>query len=61
MNKRTVELEDALNELSQVNETLREINTMDSVTGIKNRHFFDSTFKNEWRRASESNTPSLYC
>jgi diguanylate cyclase (GGDEF)-like protein len=57
MSKRTVELEDALNELSQVNETLREINTMDSVTGIKNRHFFDSTFKNEWRRASREQYP----
>ena len=29
VSKRTVELEDALSELSQVNETLREINTMD--------------------------------
>ena len=49
---RTQELESALTELSQANETLREINTMDAVTGIKNRHYFDTIFEQEWKRAS---------
>jgi two-component system, sensor histidine kinase LadS len=57
VSQRTEELEDALKELSQVNETLREINTMDAVTGIKNRHYFDSVFEQEWRRASREQYP----
>ncbi len=54
---RTQELESALLELSQANETLKEINTMDTVTGIKNRHYFDTIFEQEWKRASRQNYP----
>ena len=57
VSQRTVELEDALAELSQVNETLREINTMGAVTGIKNRHYFEEVFRQEWRRASREQYP----
>ena len=57
VSERTVELEDALKELEEVNVTLREINTMDAVTGIKNRHFFDTSFELEWRRASREQYP----
>ncbi len=54
---RTQELETALQELSQANETLKEINTMDAVTGIKNRHYFDTIFEQEWKRASREKYP----
>jgi diguanylate cyclase len=57
VHNRTHELEAALEELSQANETLREINTMDAVTGIKNRHYFDTAFENEWKRASREKYP----
>ncbi len=57
VSQRTEELEGALKELSQVNETLREINTMDPVTGIKNRHYFDTIFEQEWRRAHREGYP----
>ena len=50
--ERTSELENALKELSQAHEILKEINTIDSVTGIKNRHYFDTIFEQEWKRAS---------
>lgn len=48
---RTKELESALEELSQVNDTLREYNTIDSLTRVKNRHYFDTNYEQEWRRA----------
>ena len=54
---RTAELESALSELSQANETLKEISTKDSLTGIKNRHYFDTIFEQEWKRASRQNYP----
>jgi diguanylate cyclase (GGDEF)-like protein len=54
---RTSELETALEELSQANETLKEISTKDSLTGIKNRHYFDTIFEQEWKRASRQNYP----
>jgi two-component system, sensor histidine kinase LadS len=57
VHNRTHELEEALEELSQANETLREINIMDAVTGIKNRHYFDTAFENEWKRASREKYP----
>lgn len=47
VNDRTADLESALEELSQANEALKEINTMDAVTGIKNRHYFDTVFEQE--------------
>lgn len=50
--ERTAELESALKELSDANDTLKELNTVDAVTGIKNRQFFDETFEQEWRRAA---------
>ena len=55
--ERTAELETTLEELSQANETLKEISTKDSLTGIKNRHYFDTIFEQEWKRASRQNYP----
>ncbi len=54
---RTADLESALEELSQANETLKEINMTDAVTGIKNRHYFDTVFEQEWKRASREKYP----
>ncbi len=55
--ERTSELENALKELSQAHEILKEINTIDSVTGIKNRHYFETIFEQEWKRASREKYP----
>ena len=30
---------------------------MDQVTGVKNRYFFDTSFKQEWKRASREHYP----
>ncbi len=54
---RTAELETALQELSEANETLKEFSTMDSLTGIKNRHYFDTIFEQECKRSSLKNYP----
>ena len=57
MHKRTLELETALHELSSAHETLKELNTVDVMTGIKNRTYFDTTFEQEWRRAIRQGHP----
>ena len=54
---RTAELETALQELSEANEALKEFSTKDSLTGIKNRHYFDTIFEQEWKRANRQNYP----
>jgi diguanylate cyclase (GGDEF)-like protein len=48
---RTEELKDALSKLSEAHNVLKELTTIDPVTGIRNRHFFDDTYEQEWRRA----------
>jgi diguanylate cyclase (GGDEF)-like protein len=55
--ERTEELEIALEELSAAHETLKELNTVDVMTGIKNRTYFDTTFEQEWRRAIRQHYP----
>ena len=57
VHKRTLELETALHELSSAHETLKELNTVDVMTGIKNRTYFDTTFEQEWRRAIRQGHP----
>ena len=48
---RTEELKDALSKLSEAHIILKEMNTIDAVTGIRNRQYFDDTLEQEWRRA----------
>ncbi|MGV0035136.1 MAG: diguanylate cyclase domain-containing protein [Candidatus Azotimanducaceae bacterium WSBS_2022_MAG_OTU7] len=48
---RTEELKDALTKLSEAHTLLKEMNTIDAVTGIRNRQYFDKTLEQEWRRA----------
>ncbi len=57
VHERTLELETALQELSSAHETLKELNTVDVMTGIKNRSYFDATFEQEWRRAIRQQYP----
>ena len=51
MENRTEELKVALEKLSEAHIVLKELTTFDSVTGIRNRQFFDEVFEQEWRRA----------
>ena len=51
MENRTEELKVALEKLSEAHIVLKELTTFDSVTGIRNRQFFDEVFEKEWRRA----------
>ncbi len=48
---RTEELKQALTKLSEAHIILKELNTIDTVTGIRNRRFFDDVLDQEWRRA----------
>ena len=57
VHNRTLELETALLELSSAHETLKELNTVDVMTGIKNRTYFDTAFEQEWRRAIRQGHP----
>lgn len=53
---RTKDLEKALNELSIANIELNNLRTIDSLTQVKNRTYFDETIYKEWKRASRSNS-----
>ncbi|HIE85390.1 MAG: sensor domain-containing diguanylate cyclase [bacterium] len=48
---RTEELKDALTRLSEAHIILKEMNTIDAVTGIHNRQYFNENLEHEWRRA----------
>lgn len=49
--ERTLELEIALRELSETNRELEERNTLDALTGIRNRRYFDRKYQAEVRRS----------
>ncbi len=57
VDERTEELKSALEKLSEAHIILKELTTIDSVTGIRNRHFFDEVFHQEWRRAVRQKYP----
>lgn len=48
---RTEELKEALTKLSEAHIILKELNTIDAVTGIRNRQYCDEVLDQEWRRA----------
>lgn len=54
--ERTLELNIALRELSETNRELEKKNTMDSLTGIRNRHYFDKKYTAEVRRSRREQT-----
>ena len=54
--ERTLELEIALRELSDTNRELQEKNTLDALTGIRNRSYFDRKYQAEVRRSRREHT-----
>ena len=54
--ERTLELEIALRELSETNRELQEKNTLDALTGIRNRSYFDKKYQAEIRRSRREKT-----
>lgn len=55
--ERTLELEIALRELSEVNQELERLTAIDPLTGINNRRHFDKRLKSEGRRSRREQTP----
>ena len=47
---RTCELEKALDKVQILNEELSDLSTMDQVTGVRNRRYFDDMLDREFRR-----------
>jgi diguanylate cyclase (GGDEF)-like protein len=54
--ERTLELEIALRELSETNQELEQKNTLDALTGIRNRSYFDKKYTAEVRRSRRERT-----
>jgi diguanylate cyclase (GGDEF)-like protein len=54
--ERTLELQIALRELSETNRELEEKNTLDALTGIRNRRYFDKKYTAEIRRSRRERT-----
>lgn len=55
--ERTLELNIALNELEELNRELAEKNTLDELTGLFNRRFYDQKIVAEFRRSKRNLTP----
>lgn len=54
--ERTLELEITLRELSEANRELERINTLDALTGVRNRRHFDKRILAEGRRSRRERT-----
>lgn len=44
-------------ELAAANQSLRELSSMDGLSGIPNRRYFDEYYQKEWSRAVRNQTP----
>ena len=55
--ERTLELNIALQELEEVNAELEQKNTLDELTGLFNRRFYDQKILAEYRRSKRNLTP----
>jgi len=55
--ERTLELNIALQELEEVNKELQEKNTLDELSGLFNRRFYDQKILAEYRRSRRNLTP----
>ena len=55
--ERTKELQFALGELSSANIRLQEMCTIDGLTQVHNRRFFDEKLSEEWKRSAREKTP----
>ena len=51
------QLEEANQQLQQRNAELDRLSTLDGLTGIANRRYFDETLESEWRRAIREQAP----
>lgn len=51
VSERTMELEFALRELQEANQRLEELSTIDSLSGVRNRAYFDKRYIAEQRRS----------
>ena len=54
--ERTLELEVTLRELSDINRELQEKNSLDALTGLHNRDYFDKKYQAEIRRSRREQT-----
>lgn len=50
--QRERELLEITNELAQANHKLRQVSSMDGLTGVPNRRYFNENLDREWRRAT---------
>ena len=57
VDERTEELQNALSKLSEAHIVLKDLTTIDAVTGLRNRQFFDDVMEQEWRRAERQKYP----
>jgi diguanylate cyclase (GGDEF)-like protein len=57
VDERTEELRSALDKLSEAHLILKDLNTIDAVTRIKNRQYFNDIAVQEWRRAVRQKYP----
>ena len=57
VDERTKELKNALAKLSKAHIILKDLTTIDPVTGIRNRQYFEDVFDQEWRRAIRQHYP----
>jgi diguanylate cyclase len=48
---RTKDLQKALQQVNTLNEELQDLSTLDQVTGVRNRRYFDDMLETEFRRA----------
>lgn len=55
--RRTEELEEALNSLSALNAQLKDLSLTDALTGLLNRRAFDEYFASEFNRSGRDKTP----
>lgn len=54
---REQDLVQAMEQLEEVNEALRQLSALDGLTGIGNRRSFDHTLDREWNRAQREQSP----
>lgn len=55
--ERTEELANAMTELSRLNSTLKNMTEIDSLTGARNRRYFDKRISTEWAFAQREQIP----
>ena len=57
LDAKVVELETLKHELEESNEKLRQLSSLDGLTDLPNRRFFDETLVREWQRGRRRKTP----